>query len=69
MIWNGHWISRILKMIIKLLTCMKMLLTKMCIRDRIQRAEYRAYPRAIKMFIEGRPKVVGRKVVFENGAK
>ncbi len=36
---------------------------------RIQRAEYRAYPRAIKMFIEGNPKVVGRKIVFENGAK
>jgi phosphoribosylglycinamide formyltransferase-1 len=39
------------------------------LKARIQRAEYRAYPRAIKMFIEGNPKVVGRKIVFENGAK
>lgn len=39
------------------------------LKARIQRAEYRAYPRAIKMFIEGKPKVVGRKIVFENGAR
>ncbi len=39
------------------------------LKARIQRAEYRAYPRAIKMFIEGKPEVVGRKIVFENGAK
>jgi phosphoribosylglycinamide formyltransferase-1 len=39
------------------------------LKARIQRAEYRAYPRAIKMFIEGNPEVVGRKIVFENGAK
>jgi len=38
------------------------------LKARIQRAEYRAYPRAIKMFIEGNPEVVGRKIVFENGA-
>ena len=38
------------------------------LKARIQRAEYRAYPRAIKMFIEGNPKVVGRKIVFETGA-
>ena len=38
------------------------------LKARIQRAEYRAYPRAIKMFIEGKPEVVGRKIVFENGA-
>jgi len=43
--------------------------TRESLKARIQRAEYRAYPRAIKMFIEGKPKVVGRKVVFENGAK
>jgi len=34
------------------------------LKARVQRAEYRAYPRAIKMFIEGTPKLVGRKVVF-----
>ena len=39
------------------------------LKARIQRAEYRAYPRAIKMFIEGTPEVVGKKIVFENGAK
>jgi phosphoribosylglycinamide formyltransferase-1 len=35
------------------------------LKERIQRAEYKAYPKAIKMFIEGKPKVVGRKMVFE----
>lgn len=39
------------------------------LKARIQRAEYKAYPRAIKMFIEGKPKVVGRKIVFENEAE
>jgi phosphoribosylglycinamide formyltransferase 1 len=34
------------------------------LKARVQRAEYKAYPKAIKMFIEGRPKVVGRKLVF-----
>jgi len=35
------------------------------LKARIQRAEYRAYPRAIKMFIEGRPKVEGRRLVWD----
>ncbi|HPT19250.1 MAG TPA: phosphoribosylglycinamide formyltransferase [Methanothrix sp.] len=35
------------------------------LKARIQRAEYRAYPRAIKMFIEGRPRVEGRRLVWE----
>lgn len=34
------------------------------LKARVQRAEYRAYPRAIKMFIEGKPKLVGRRLVF-----
>jgi phosphoribosylglycinamide formyltransferase-1 len=37
------------------------------LKARIQRAEYKAYPKAIKMFIEGKAKVVGRKIVFEKG--
>ena len=37
------------------------------LKARVQRAEYKAYPKAIKMFIEKKPKVVGRKIVFENG--
>jgi phosphoribosylglycinamide formyltransferase-1 len=36
------------------------------LKARIQRAEYKAYPKAIKKFIEGKPKLVGRKLVFEN---
>ena len=39
--------------------------TRERLKARIQEAEYRAYPEALKLFIEGRPKVVGRKVVFE----
>lgn len=39
------------------------------LKARIQRAEYKAYPKAIKMFIEGKAKVVGRKIVFEKGAE
>ena len=39
------------------------------LKARIQRAEYKAYPRAIKMFLEGKPKVVGRRIIFENGAR
>lgn len=35
------------------------------LKARVQRAEYRAYPKAIKKFIEGRPNVVGRKLVFD----
>jgi phosphoribosylglycinamide formyltransferase 1 len=36
------------------------------LKARIQRAEYRAYPRAIKRFIECRSRVEGRKLVFED---
>jgi phosphoribosylglycinamide formyltransferase-1 len=36
------------------------------LKARVQRAEYRAYPRAIKKFIECRSKVEGRKLVFED---
>jgi phosphoribosylglycinamide formyltransferase-1 len=36
------------------------------LKARVQKAEYEAYPIAIKKFIEGKPKVVGRRVVFEN---
>jgi phosphoribosylglycinamide formyltransferase-1 len=35
------------------------------LKARVQEAEYRAYPEALKLFIEKRPKVVGRKIVFE----
>jgi phosphoribosylglycinamide formyltransferase-1 len=35
------------------------------LKARIQRAEHRAYPKAIKIFLEKRPHVVGRKVIFE----
>jgi phosphoribosylglycinamide formyltransferase-1 len=41
--------------------------TYQSLKARVQKAEYEAYPKAIKMFIEGRPKIVGRKVVFEAG--
>jgi phosphoribosylglycinamide formyltransferase-1 len=36
------------------------------LKARIQRAEYRAYPRAIKRFIECRSRVEGRRMVFED---
>ena len=36
------------------------------LKARIQRAEYKAYPRAIKRFIECRSRVEGRKLVFED---
>jgi phosphoribosylglycinamide formyltransferase-1 len=36
------------------------------LKARVQKAEYEAYPKAIKMFIEGRPTVVGRKIVFDS---
>jgi phosphoribosylglycinamide formyltransferase-1 len=39
------------------------------LKARIQRAEYKAYPRAIKLFIEGRPKVQGRKLVWQREEK
>lgn len=35
------------------------------LKARVQEAEYKAYPEALKLFIEGRPKVAGRKVIFE----
>ncbi len=35
------------------------------LKARVQRAEYKAYPRAIKKFLEERHKLVGRKLVFE----
>ncbi len=36
------------------------------LKARVQRAEYKAYPKALKMFIEGKPKIIGRKMVFED---
>lgn len=39
--------------------------TYQSLKARIQRAEHRAYPKAIKIFLEGQPRVVGRKVIFE----
>jgi phosphoribosylglycinamide formyltransferase-1 len=35
------------------------------LKARVQEAEYKAYPKALKLFIEGRPRVAGRKVIFE----
>lgn len=35
------------------------------LKARVQRAEYKAYPKALKMFIEGKPKIIGRKLIFE----
>jgi len=35
------------------------------LKARIQKAEYKVYPRAIKKFLEERHKLVGRKLVFE----
>jgi phosphoribosylglycinamide formyltransferase-1 len=35
------------------------------LKARVQKAEYKAYPKAIKMFLEKEPKQVGRKLVFE----
>jgi phosphoribosylglycinamide formyltransferase-1 len=43
--------------------------TKESLKARIQRAEYKAYPRAIKMFIEAWPRVEGRKLVWEKEEK
>ncbi|MFA6373208.1 MAG: phosphoribosylglycinamide formyltransferase [Methanothrix sp.] len=39
------------------------------LKARIQRAEYKAYPKAIKMFIEGRPEILGRKLVWQREEK
>ena len=38
------------------------------LKARVQRAEFEAYPKAIKMFIEGRPRVEGRRLVLEKGS-
>ena len=38
------------------------------LKARVQRAEFEAYPTAIKMFIEGRPRVEGRRLVLEKGS-
>ena len=35
------------------------------LKARIQRAEYKAYPRAIRMFIEGNPRIEGRRIVWQ----
>jgi len=35
------------------------------LKARIQRAEYKAYPRAIRMFIEGNPRFEGRRIVWQ----
>ncbi|MHC1631885.1 MAG: phosphoribosylglycinamide formyltransferase [Methanotrichaceae archaeon] len=34
------------------------------LKARIQKAEYKAYPKALKMLIEGKPKLSGRKIIF-----
>ena len=39
------------------------------LKARIQRAEYRAYPRAIKMFIEGNPRIEGRRIIWQSDEK
>ncbi len=38
------------------------------LKTRVQMAEFEAYPKAIKVFIEGRPRVEGRRLVLENGS-
>ena len=35
------------------------------LKARVQMAEFEAYPKAIKMFIEGRPRMEGRRLVLE----
>jgi len=35
------------------------------LKARIQRAEYRAYPKAIKIFLESRPRLDGRRLIFD----
>lgn len=42
--------------------------TYQSLKARIQRAEYRAYPKAIKMFLERRSRIEGRKLVYEPGS-
>jgi phosphoribosylglycinamide formyltransferase-1 len=41
--------------------------TKESLKARIQRAEYNAYPKGIKMFLEGRLKLEGRRLVLSKG--
>ncbi len=38
--------------------------TYQSLKARIQRTEHAAYPKAIKLFIENRPKIDGRRIVF-----
>jgi len=38
------------------------------LKTRVQMAEFEAYPKAIKVFIEGRPRVEGRRLVLEKGS-
>jgi phosphoribosylglycinamide formyltransferase-1 len=38
------------------------------LKARVQMAEFEAYPKAIKVFIEGRPRVEGRRLVLEKGS-
>jgi len=38
------------------------------LKARVQMAEFEAYPKAIKMFIEGRPRMEGRRLVLEKGS-
>jgi phosphoribosylglycinamide formyltransferase 1 len=38
--------------------------TYQSLKARIQRAEYKAYPKAIKMFIEGGPRIEGRRLIL-----
>jgi phosphoribosylglycinamide formyltransferase-1 len=35
------------------------------LKARVQMAEYEAYPKAIRKFIEGKPRVVGKRILFE----
>lgn len=35
------------------------------LKARVQQAEFEAYPQAIKMYLDCRPKIAGRKLVFE----
>ena len=39
------------------------------LKARIQKAEYKAYPRAIKMFIEGNPRFEGRRIIWQKERK
>jgi len=39
--------------------------TQESLKSKIQKAEYKAYPKALKMLIEDKPKLKGRKLTFE----